>query len=155
MTKTVVGIDPGAKGYACFFDGDRLEFLPMPIIAGIVQSEPLLAWVLERSPDFIFVEHSQAIPGVGSTSSSFKFGENYGKVCATAEISLIPFELVKPKAWQKKMHRGITADVKAKEKSLLRARMLFPKYKFFKTKDGEYDSCLIAVYGFNRINGVG
>lgn len=149
-----MGIDPGQKGAISLINkkGDKFESIPMPDLHNL--HEHLHKWKIKYNIKHCFLEHAQAMPKQG-VSSTFTYGRGFGALEALLIAHEIPFTLVKPRDWQKEMFKG-TAPMKAgekrnpKERALEAIRRLFPKNKFtftlraVKPHDGMIDSVLLA-----------
>jgi len=69
---------------------------------------------------FAFIENVHSMPKQG-VSSSFKFGQNFGRLEGILTAKRIPFDYVLPQKWQKEMgclSRGDKNVTKAKAQSL-------------------------------------
>jgi crossover junction endodeoxyribonuclease RuvC len=106
----------------------------------------LKAW---RNP-VVYIEKVHAMPGQGVTSM-FSFGEGYGGlkgVCATLGL---PYNLVTPQAWKKKVLAGTSKD---KEAAVDFCRRRYPQVNLLATErsrvphDGMADALCIATYGW-------
>jgi len=139
----VMGIDPGSKGGIAILNAGTIIFTcAMPLIAKTdIDVCAIISAIKTYKAEFIVIEHSQAFPKMGK-SQTFKFGENFGAVKAAADLSGVPFTLVKPREWQKKAHIGTPPKLPPKDRSLLVFRRLYPQET---TKhDGIIDAVLIA-----------
>lgn len=152
-----IGIDPGISGAVAAIYRDRLpEVHDMPtahdgrrrqllmtglasLIRDLMTAEPGLApsAVLEKV-------HSHPRQGVAST---FTFGRAAGGAEGILAAFGIPYTLVTPQAWKKRMLAGAP---KGKQASVVRAAQLFPDLvdQFQRKKDhNRADALLLAEYG--------
>lgn len=152
----IIGIDPGQHGgIAIVDDTGKIKSLGvMPIRTTEIDIGELgRAIGFCEIPCHIYCEHSQAIPGARSSSSTFKFGCSFGILLGVMGTLRIPFTLCKPQAWQKVMHQGVDPKLDPKKRSLIAAKRLYPDQTFLATPrckvahDGLIDALLIAEYG--------
>lgn len=154
----VVGIDPGLTGaVACIRYLDRalsesrveavhdmpvtsaLDGRPMPDAVGVYDL------LRDLQPDLVILEHVEARPGRGS-SSSFRFAQGFGAILAAAQLSVdgARVHLVRPRIWKGAL--GLDSD---KEKSLSLARSEFPcAADLLKRQrdDGRAEALLLTTY---------
>lgn len=150
-----LGVDPGAGGGLALLAGRRVLVSAMPA------TEAALWYWLQRLPGQFagpvraVVELVHAMPTDGR-ASAFKFGVNYGRVLMALTAAGIPYELVRPAAWQAGLHipsrekrrdgRAVVwLETRTEFKRRLReaARGLFPRARVT-TKTA--DALLIAEY---------
>lgn len=163
-SKKILGIDPGLDGALVLFDGEKLKTWPMPLIEigkrRDIEFDALheLLWDIQGYHSGFHVYLERAV----SFGMGLKSAFNYGRGFAAIEISIallhLPVTYVEPAKWTKEMHEGISGDLKAKAKSLIAVKRLFPKLVGMlpKTKtgrilDGPIDALLIAAYGLNKL----
>lgn len=155
----VIGIDVGLKGGLALHDGSKLlHVVCMPLISGEMHPSALIkvltGW---HKIDHVFIEHSQAFPKMVGKSSVFNFAMGFGMLIGVVGALSIPYTLVKPKAWQKEMHKGAPQDDDPKKRSAYAAYSLFPNISFKASDrckndhDGMIDAALIAAYGARLI----
>jgi len=154
----VAGVDPGLTGaVACIRYLDRaltdwrvdavhdmpvtsaLDGRPMPDAVGVYDI------LRDLQPDLILLEHVEARPGRGS-SSSFRFAQGFGAILAAAQLSVDGqrVHLVRPRIWKGAL--GLDSD---KEKSLALARAEFPDAADMlkrKRDDGRAEALLLTTY---------
>lgn len=155
----VAGIDPGLKGgVAWITENGLIEVYPTPVIKVGAKAS---YWAAEMSHGFkryledgynivAYIEKAQAMPKQG-VASTFKTGEGFGLWQGTLSAMGIPYVVVTPQRWQKK----ILSDLKGgtKDRSALAATRLFPGETFIpegcrKIHDGMTDAACIARYGW-------
>ena len=152
----VMGVDPGATGafvvlkadrcpsFYCLGDGPKNDADWQGSILLIRELRPRLA-VLERQQ---YMSRDGRREG---GKSAFSLGENYGMWLGALAALGVETVTVPPSAWQKYVYNGgATGD--PKERSLRRARELFPKLPLIPhgcrtPRHGRSDAALIALYG--------
>lgn len=165
------GIDVGAKGGIAFIDDHGTPHLyeAIPMEDGVPDLPALfdlmtVPWANGHTVERIVIEDVHAIFG-SSAKSTFNFGLIKGVKLGFLEILrqnyMIPYSLVQPKTWQKKVwleedlvlkegKKRPTKDTKAT--SLNAARRLWPYQSFKKSErskvphDGIVDAMLMAEY---------
>lgn len=149
-----IGIDPGKMGAVAILDeSDNLRLLDIPRIGNEIDIKGLFDIINEAtSGDHIVgLEDVHAIPGAGAMQS-FQFGRVLGMKEGILIGSGARYVKVAPKTWQKEMWQGVPPLKKAngkndtKSSSLLAAMRWFPNQKFLKSKDGQVDAALLALY---------
>lgn len=127
MTKTFIGIDPGATGAVCRISNGEVKFLDCPIIkigSKIRPNPTLMASGLKEMitlDTHLIIENVHAMPKQG-VSSTFNFGMGFGIWIGIIAALGIPMEFVTPQAW-KKHYSLIGKDKKA---SRVMALQIFP-----------------------------
>ena len=162
MSKVIIGIDPGAKGFLCACNPDNNTRAYISI-ADSTKAE--IAHFLRDNAiaqDCVVVmEEVHAVFG-SSAKGTFNFGEIFGFLQGLAVAYDIPYHLVPPKDWQKEI--WINADrvyksgkqIDTKQTSFNAALRLFPNIDFRKNErcknldDNKVDATLIAEYGRRR-----
>lgn len=156
----VAGIDVGLKGGIATHDGNGLlDVVPMPLVHGEMHPSVVISYLvgLNKKIDHVFIEHSQAFPKMVGKSSVFNFACGFGILQGVVAALSIPYTLVKPREWQREMHKGSPADSDPKARSAYAAYSLFPNTTFLasdrctKIHDGMIDAALIAAYGARLI----
>lgn len=146
-----IGIDPGQKGgLVCLSKYSVISAIPMP------ESErDIWNWFDEYPATTVtkaLIEQVSAMPGQGVTSM-FTFGRGYGFLRACLVGHKIPFEEVRPQAWQK--HYSLSGKMNKKlrkEKQRAKAQQIFPELDIWtniNTKGKQLaisDALLIAEY---------
>lgn len=160
----ICGIDPGKTGGIVLINknGKFVEKSVMPIVGKEVDYTELKnLFENYKSIDenlHAFIERVNAFR-VASRTSSFEFGRAFGGLEATLRLMEISVTYVSPNQWTKEIHKGISDKIKAKEKSKLAYRRLFPSVILKKTEackkfhGGLIDALLIAEYGRRRLTG--
>jgi hypothetical protein len=139
-----IGIDPGKNGgIAWISDGKPcVEKMPETIqdlwdlIESIGYRHP---WEAGPKPK-AYIESVHSSPQMG-VKSAFTFGNGFGHLEMALTAAGIPFERVRPQAWQKAMGCMTGGD---KNISKRRAQELFPSLKI---THSTADALLIAHYG--------
>lgn len=144
------GIDPGASGALCLFDGYEgvVECFDMPVVEINKKRQvnaAAVVGILRQQEAPVWIERVGARPGQGVTSM-FNFGRSYGTIIGIVAALEMPVNFVTPQEWQKKLKvQG------GKDGSRARASELMPAYAGLfarKKDDGRADAALIAFYGF-------
>ncbi|RLC98913.1 MAG: hypothetical protein DRI46_10470 [Chloroflexi bacterium] len=156
--ESTLGIDPGQRGGVTLIADCGIVFSwVMPVVGKEIDIRALNGITCKRI-DRIIIEHSQAVPprpgykGMSSVAA-FSFGKNFGKLLGWIETSGYPYELVKPRVWQKVMFAGTAAKEKTKVRAAQAATRIWPEFDFLASDrcrvphDGKVDSALIAEYG--------
>lgn len=144
-----LGIDPGAKGFACVRDdAGNMDWCPLAETAAMMQ----LLRQLSGHVVMCMVEDVHAMPHQGVTSS-FNFGKGLGKVLGWLEALDIPYTQVTPNRWQKTMWlRGDRVAGSPKKTSLNAATRLHPGVDWRRSEDckvpddNKADATLICDY---------
>ena len=148
----VVGIDPGKRGAVAFLSvcGEEVQVHDMPPDAADFLSimEPMSPYVRR-----VFIEKQQPFPQQGLVSTG-KLMRHYGELVGVLTALRIPYEEVSPRKWQRKFLGNGGGRRKNKERSLSRAKALFPSVQIGR-KDGRADALLIAEYGRRILVGGG
>ena len=135
--EAIFGIDPGKSGAIAMLWRGKIERIKLS------ETETDIGeWLENRlcNLEFAYLERVSAMPGQGVTSM-FKFGQSFGFCRGLLIAFCIPFELVSPQVWQRKLgclSGGNKNVTKAK------AQELFPDYKWTHATS---DAVLIAEYG--------
>lgn len=165
--KIVVGIDVGIDGAFCVTDGKFAEFYNMPLRqASKNKMEPDFTGIANLIEDII-LSHGDGLHFYLERAAPFAMGSihsfNYGRGFAALEIALllagVSVTYVESAKWTKTMHEGISADLKAKAKSIVAVQRLYPKLsklislspKSKKMHEGQMDALLIAGYGLRAL----
>jgi len=177
-----IGIDGGLNGAVVAIDEDLsvLSVLDMPIVEsrrkGRIKSgknigKPTvnisrsfdvreifagLTRIVDQARDkgyhpVIFVEKAQAMPRQG-LSSTFMTGRGFGLIEMAVVATGVPYQIVTPNEWAKKMTTGIGGE--PKERYVKQASRLFPGLSLRKPTgkvlDGRSDAALIACFGLTQ-----
>ena len=146
----VIGVDPGKSGGIAWIDEtgkacvekmpDTLKDLWELIEKDILHATGNLHFGNSTRNCKAYLEQISSSPQMGVVSA-FTFGNGYGHLEMALTAAGIPFERVRPQAWQKAMgcmSKGQKNVTKAK------AQELFPHLKI---THATADACLIAEYG--------
>lgn len=154
----IVGIDPGLTGaVSCIRYLDRaltdwrVEAVhDMPVTSsldGRPMPDAVAVYDILRTiqPDLVILEHVEARPGRGS-SSSFRFAQGFGAILAAAQLSVdgARVHLVRPRIWKGAL--GLDSE---KSKSLNLARTEFPDAADMLRRqrdDGRAEALLLTTY---------
>ena len=144
--KTVIGIDPGINGgIAWICDGKPcVEKMPdtvkdlWELLQSISQVDCKLYY--KQLDCKAYLEAVSSSPQMG-VKSSFTFGQGLGRLEMALTAANIPFERVRPQAWQKEMKCMSGGD---KNITKSRAQELFPSLTI---THATADALLIAEYG--------
>ncbi len=160
---TYLGIDNGVSGALAFYKPATLTLIsvPMPTVKAkkgkgfkTEYDLPQILAIIRQFPHirFAVLEKAQAYPRQGSVSN-FSIGKGYGLMEGMLASLGIPYQVVHPKTWQKKMFEGMPHD-DTKQASILTAQRLFPGVSF-KASDkstilhnGMTDAALMAHFGY-------
>jgi len=138
----VAGIDPGKKGYMALIDDkDEVHLHPLPYVDN--ELDPNLFLAMIAPADHVFIERP-----IGKINSGVwtRFSD-FGGMKTLAKISKKVVTLM-PKVW--KSHYKLDSD---KQKSIDKAKELYPKVNLFRSKrcrkedDNMAEAILIAKYG--------
>ena len=136
--KLIVGIDPGKKGAIAFLDIETDEAFVVDMPSNEEDIIPMLEDVR-----FVAIEKQCLIP---KRKGNYEILVHYGILLGILKSLRIPYEEIPAPRWQKVMlGNGKRTRKKSKERSLQKARSLFP-YVDFGNKDGRSDALLIAEY---------
>jgi len=157
---TILGIDPGKSGgFALLGGGVVLDYSAMPKterdIYDIVHEYHRFYRI-----DRVCIEHVTSSPQMGVTSA-FTFGMGYGGLRMVVSSLRVPFESIRPQAWQKglgipprKTKKGETKP-QFKDRLRRKAQELFPKLDVWEQTLGMQravcDALLITEYGRRQL----
>jgi crossover junction endodeoxyribonuclease RuvC len=152
----IAGIDCGVKGAIAWLssDGHLIEVLDLPVaeikVGKAIRRRLVPALLGElltaqgRTPAHVFVESVSSRPGEGAVGA-FAFGRGFGQIEGLLAGLGIPFTLVTPGVWKKRM--GVPAD---KGSCRARACQLWPGAagRFARCRDdGRAEAAQIGLYG--------
>lgn len=146
-----LGIDPGQKGGLALICDKTKKFTVSIMPDNFLDLKAFLELAIARGPVHAWVEKAQVFPKQGLVSA-FNYGKHFGELCSALTMLGIPYTLVSPVTWTKKMHLGVGIK-DPKKKTLAIARRLYPKEKFLATDlskvphSGIVDAVVIARYG--------
>ena len=148
MSKITIGIDPGKSGGIAWIDETGkacVEKMPdtladlwelvNSITGGFVSFRASNALMFKA-----YIEQISSSPQMGVVSA-FTFGNGYGHLEMALTAAGIPFERVRPQAWQKAMGCMSKGE---KNVTKRKAQELFPQIK---VTHATADALLIATYG--------
>jgi hypothetical protein len=138
--KLYIGIDPGINGGIAFIptNGDPWASKMPETDRDLID---LLSDSISLAEPRAVLELVHSSPQMG-VCSAFSFGEGYGRLQAVLTALRVPYERIRPQAWQKAMGCLTRGD---KNVSKRRAQELFPTIK---VTHATADALLIAE--FNR-----
>lgn len=152
-----LGIDPGQKGALAFLrkDNSEIEYFPIPLnarkeidsigFAKIIDNFKVIKCCLEEC-QYFGLNKGSGKPRM-SGKSLYTFGKMNGSIISILELLQISFELIKPQKWKKEFN----LIGKNKKDSVITANRMFPKLDLGKSKDGEAEAILIAVYASRKL----
>jgi hypothetical protein len=146
--KTTIGIDPGVNGgIAWITDGKPcVEKMPDTLqdLWELIEDIRDCEFSTPRMPGEhgvkAYIEQVHSSPQMG-VKSAFTFGQGYGRLEMALTAAGVPFERVRPQAWQKALQCLTKGD---KNVSKRRAQELYPQLKI---THATADALLIATYG--------
>ena len=149
----IVGIDPGNTGAIVVRDANEIETIVMPVLEGQVDERAVADLFLEIASEIkhVYLEEIYAVPTSGS-SSMLNFGRGHGKICGVLAALKIPYTLVRPQTWQKRV-LGPRVGGTTKTRAVEVAGRLFPQVELRATSRsknphlGIVDALLISEYG--------
>jgi Holliday junction resolvasome RuvABC endonuclease subunit len=134
----VIGIDPGKNGAIAWTAGGNPCVEKMP--ETLQDLWELISSITVEGECVAYLEQVSSSPQMGVTSA-FTFGNGFGHLEMALTAAGIPFERVRPQAWQKTMGCMSKGD---KNVTKARAQELFPSLKI---THSTADALLIASYG--------
>jgi Holliday junction resolvasome RuvABC endonuclease subunit len=141
---TIIGIDPGKSGGIAWITGGkpRVEKMPETLqdLWDVLQSIAHQNGYDAQNHCRAYIEQVSSSPQMG-VKSAFTFGNGFGHLEMALTAAGIPFERVRPQAWQKALGCLTGGD---KNVSKRRAQELFPSMKI---THATADALLIAHYG--------
>lgn len=143
-----LGIDPGIHGALVLLENDQpVEWMAMPTLrtgaATRVNAAALAAWMRKFPIERAYVEHVNAMPGQGVVSM-FTFGHACGVIHGVLGGLEIPYTLVPPSTWKKRV--GLMGTDKDAARS--RAIQIWPQWRDLDAKgkgQAFADAALIAL----------
>lgn len=159
MSKCIIGVDNGMKGGIVFLDSKaNIVFkIPMPVIGtkkkeyNVTHINALLEQKNKEYDCICFLEKAQPQYRDGS-KQAFKTGFGYGVLQGLLISLKIPFQIIAPKVWQKKVFAGLNTD-DTKLASALFCQRKWPEEDWKATPrcttihDGMTDAACLAYYG--------
>lgn len=147
----IIGIDPGKKGGIAVLN-ERGEIEGSVVMPELAEGVADVLEVFTKFKTHVYLEKAQAMPKNG-VCAMFNYGVHFGELRGILVTYKIPHTLVAPATWTKSMHQGTPTNLKAKARSHMAARRLFPNADLMATErskvphDGLIDALLIAEYG--------
>jgi crossover junction endodeoxyribonuclease RuvC len=146
----LLAIDPGSVSgaYAAFFDGSPPEVGDLPVVNKQVNAASLATLVRNLAPEAGLVENVASMPKQG-VASTFRFGVGTGIVHGVLAGANVPFELVAPTVWKKRL--GLVGRDKEAGRAL--AIRLYPQLEgsLHRVRDhGRADALLMGRWLFTK-----
>lgn len=106
--KIIIGIDPGLTGGLAANNGGVVGSTAMPISGGEVDTIALHALLMARPTEewVVYLEECGLRAGLGAKAIAVAW-HNFGKIKAVLELLNIPYVLVSPQAWKKRVLAGM------------------------------------------------
>jgi len=136
--KTIIGIDPGKSGGIAWIDDDMPGVIAMP--ETLKDLFELLRDISCEGNATAYLEQVHSSPQMG-VKSAFTFGNGFGHLEMALTGCAIPFQRIRPQAWQQTLGCLTKGD---KNVTKRRAQELFPDLK---VTHATADALLIAEYG--------
>lgn len=155
-----IGIDPGKQGAIAALDFTLVGRKPILFAGSINHGKDynipdmveLLKHFKPRDP-LVVIERATARPGQGVVSM-FTFGKGYGIWLGILAALGIPYQVVHPSVWTKRMLLGSSGA--GKNRGVQIARQLFPQWQpKTKKEEGYADAILLAEYAHRISKGQG
>lgn len=151
--KVTIGIDPGKTGGWAAIDAAG-KCIDAEAFSNYSDFTARMKLILLDYPVSVVLEQVCAMPPISTggkkrfagTQSSFVFGANYGGWQATLELLKLPYQLVRPQAWQKAI-LGTFPKGESKARALAYAQRLHPDLGLKKKDSGISDAICMAHYG--------
>jgi len=137
MSKTWIGVDPGKSGSIAFINDGKWWNIKNDSTLQEIHEALDEVW---GGGTFAMLEIVHSSPQMG-VKSAFNFGQSYGQLEALLVANQIPFDRVRPQAWQKAMGCMTGGD---KNVSKRKAQELFPNGG--KITHANADALLLAEY---------
>lgn len=144
----IIGVDAGQKGGIALLGIPEPVALLMPLIGKEIDGKLIAQTFQAEKPDLVILEKVHSMPHHGG-KGNFTFGEGYGRIRGILEALEIPYQLVTPQAWKKKVLAGTKKD---KEAAIQFVRQKYPMINLMPDRkrtpqDGIADAVCIAEYG--------
>ncbi len=154
--KYYIGFDPGINGGIVVLDRYQniVKKLVMPVFGGTKKEydiQTIHTFLEQYTNAFAILEKSQPQFRDGR-KQAFKTGYGYGVLQGLLTALKIPFQIIAPKTWQKKVFEGLEAD-DTKSASILFCKRKWPKedwtptFRSYKAHDGLTDAACMGFYG--------
>ena len=156
-----IGIDPGKKGGIIILDNKQyiISKHVMPVIGNTKKEYDvkMLYDILGQYEGIATCYLERAQPqGNNGPKQAFMTGYGYGILQGILTALQIPFQIVAPRTWQKKIFEGLNSD-DTKLASALFCKRRWPKENWVATErsvkihDGLTDAACIAYYGVKHL----
>lgn len=133
MSETILAIDPGINGGIVYSPLAGKDPVAMRMPETVHDLVDVLKSASFEKPVRAVVELVGGYIGKAQpASSAFVFGEGYGKIQGVLAALEIPFDLVRPQAWQKALSLGTSTGMSKtawKGKLRAKAQQLYPGIK--------------------------
>lgn len=144
----IMACDPGIKGAFALLGVPKPVADLMPLCGKDIDGKAIADMLRKVKPDLVILEKVHSMPKQG-VSSTFKFGESYGRIKGILEGLGIPYQLVTPQAWKKEVLKGTKKD---KDAAIQHVRRKYPTINLTPKpkrtpQDGIADAVCIAEYG--------
>ena len=152
MFKSFIGLDPGLKGGIGIIDVYGITAEVMPVIDKELIISDLVEYISPLDKPIAVIEKVHAMPKQG-VSSTFTFGKGYGELIGMLKTLKVPYILVTPQAWKKKVLAGLNWKGEGKKASIEFVMRKYPNLDLLPTKrcrvphDGMADAVCMAEYG--------
>jgi len=151
---SIMGIDPGKSGGIASITDGQAAGIPMPLVGKDIDGHELAAILRAAAPELVIIEKVGAMPKQGVTST-FNFGAGYGRLLGVCEALGIPYRLVTPQAWKKRVLAG---TAKEKSDAIAFVKRAFPMVDLTPGQkrvphDGIADAVCLAEYGRQLMTG--
>ena len=161
MVKNYIGLDPGVNGGIFVMNKDHviIHKTIMPVMGGTKKEydvQAVVRFLTKHSTNsFAILERAQPQFRDGR-KQAFKTGFGFGVLEGVLTALKIPFQIVAPKIWQKKVFQGLNTD-DTKAASILFCQRKWPNEDWRasercrKSHDGMTDAACMAYYGENYL----
>ena len=151
-----IAIDNGINGGLVVLDSQQniVEKIIMPVLGGTKKEydiQIIYQFLMKYQDAFAVLEKAQPQFRDGK-KQAFKTGYGYGVLQGLLTALNIPFQIVAPKIWQKKVFAGLECD-DTKSASILFCKRKWPHEDWTKSErskkahDGMTDAACMALYG--------
>lgn len=148
----IIGIDPGINGGLCVLKHDKIiEKIVMPLVGKEYDAQSIFKFLKKYKNSKVILEKSQPQFRDGR-KQAFKTGYGYGLLQGIITTLEIPYEIVMPKMWQKRVFEGLPHN-DTKVASIMFCKRKYPLEDWTPTErsqkihDGLTDAACIACYG--------
>lgn len=161
IKKNYIGLDPGVNGGIVVMNSDHqiIDKIVMPVMGGTKKDydvQTLVKFLTTYNKNsFAILERAQPQFRDGR-KQAFKTGFGFGVLEGVLTALKIPFQIVAPKSWQKKVFEGLNTD-DTKVASILFCQRKWPdedwraSQRCKKAHDGMTDAACMAYYGENYL----